>query len=95
MKMPKEIDVELYAPCGFNCISCEKYQSPCTCTLIKKHSKKSQKRYNLNTQESAKRIQYTGINKINIQDHEKWTCKECGGIIHFQTNTCSECNKKY
>ncbi|WP_303247682.1 DUF3795 domain-containing protein [uncultured Methanobrevibacter sp.] len=132
MKMPKEIDVELYAPCGFNCISCEKYQSPCIgclkgdrgktkaalkckikacldkkkvkycgrcsefpCTLIKKHSKKSQKRYNLNTQESAKRIQYTGINKINIQDHEKWTCKECGGIIHFQTNTCSECNKKY
>ena len=29
MKMPDEIDSKLLAPCGINCISCEKYQNPC------------------------------------------------------------------
>ncbi|MCF0226542.1 MAG: DUF3795 domain-containing protein [Methanobrevibacter sp.] len=130
MKMPNEIDVELFAPCGINCISCEKFQNPCVgclkgdsgktkaslkckikacldkkkvkycgrcsefpCTLIKKHNKKSIKRFDLNTQESAKRIQYMGINKINKEDMDKYTC-ECGGIIHYQTNKCSECGKE-
>ncbi len=130
MKMPSEVDIELFAPCGVNCISCERYQNPCVgclkgddgktkatlkckiktcldskkvkycgrcsefpCPLIKKHSKKYIKRYDLNTQESAKRIQYMGINKITQEDYEKWKCEDCGGIIHFQDKKCSECKK--
>ena len=26
-----------------------------------------------------------------VQDRERWMCPKCGGVIHFQTNTCSEC----
>ena len=34
MKMPNELDSKLLAPCGINCISCEKYQNPCAGCLI-------------------------------------------------------------
>lgn len=30
MKMPEEIDSNLFAPCGVNCISCNKYLNPCS-----------------------------------------------------------------
>ena len=64
------------------------------CPLMKKHSKKYVKRHDLNTLESAKRIKTTGIGKIMVQDREKWLCPECGGIVKFQTKTCSECGFK-
>ena len=32
--MPDELDSKLLAPCGINCISCEKYQNPCAGCLI-------------------------------------------------------------
>lgn len=128
MKMPDEIDSKLLAPCGINCISCEKYQNPCAgclisddgkskaslkckiktcfdsknfsycgrcsefpCPLMKKHSKKYVKRHNLNTLDSAKRIKTTGIGRMMSQDREKWLCQECGGVVKFQTKSCSEC----
>jgi hypothetical protein len=120
MKMPETIDSKLLAPCGINCISCEKYQNPCAgclisddgkskaslkcknfsycgrcsefpCPLIKKHSKKYVKRHDLNTLDSAKRIKTTGIGRMMAQDREEWLCPECGGIIKFQTKSCSEC----
>ena len=34
MKMPDTIDSKLFAPCGVNCISCERYQNPCVGCLI-------------------------------------------------------------
>ena len=58
---------------------------------MKKHSKKYVKRHDLNTLDSAKRIKTTGIGKMMVQDRERWMCPKCGGVIHFQTNTCSEC----
>ena len=58
---------------------------------MKKHSKKYVKRYDLNTLDSARRIKTTGIGKMMVQDREKWKCPKCGGVIHFQTKTCSEC----
>ena len=132
MKMPESIDSKLFAPCGVNCISCERYQNPCVgcligddgknkaslkckikvcfdkknfsycgrcsefpCPLIKKHSKKYIKRYDLNTLDSAKRIKTTGIGKMMTQDREKWICSNCDGVIHFQSKTCSECGAKF
>ena len=56
--------------------------------------KKYVKRHDLNTLESAKRIKKTGIGKMMVQDREKWLCPECGGIVKFQTKTCSECGFK-
>ena len=32
--MPDELDSKLLAPCGINCISCEKFQNPCAGCLI-------------------------------------------------------------
>ena len=58
---------------------------------MKKHSKKYVKRHGLNTLDSAKRIKTTGIGRMMAQDREEWLCKECGGVIHFQTGKCSEC----
>ena len=108
MKMPDKLDSKLLAPCGINCISCERYQNPCAgcligddycgrcsefpCPQMKKHSKKYIKRYDLNTLESAKRIKNMGIGKITDSDREKWTCPQCGGVIKFQTKKCSECD---
>lgn len=131
MKMPETLDTNLFAPCGINCISCERYKNPCSgclisddgknksslkckikacynkkkfkycgrcsefpCTLIKKHDKKYIKRFNFSTLESAKRIKFRGITKILAEDHEKWTCPKCGGIITFKENKCSECGFK-
>ena len=34
MKMPETLDSKLFAPCGINCISCERYQNPCVGCLI-------------------------------------------------------------
>ena len=34
MKMPDNIDSKLLAPCGVNCISCERFQNPCAGCLI-------------------------------------------------------------
>ncbi len=34
MKMPDKLDSKLLAPCGINCISCERYQNPCAGCLI-------------------------------------------------------------
>lgn len=58
---------------------------------MKKHSKKYIKRHDLNTLESAKRIKTTGIGRMMSQDRDKWLCPECGGVIKFQSKTCSEC----
>lgn len=32
--MPDELNSKLLAPCGINCISCEKYKNPCAGCLI-------------------------------------------------------------
>ena len=32
--MPDKLDSKLLAPCGINCISCERYQNPCAGCLI-------------------------------------------------------------
>ena len=34
MKMPEKIDSKLLAPCGVNCISCQRYLNPCAGCLI-------------------------------------------------------------
>ena len=129
--MPDELNPKLLAPCGVNCISCQRYQNPCAgcltgddgknkatlkckikacfdkknfsycgrcsefpCPLINKHSKKYVKRHYLNTLDSAKRIKTMGIGKMMIQDRDLWLCSQCGGVIHYQNNTCSECGFK-
>ncbi len=74
-----------------------KYCGRCSefpCKLIKKHDKNNLKRYGFSTLENAKRIQYTGINKIMAQDRENWTCSNCGGIITIQDKSCLNCGKE-
>jgi hypothetical protein len=128
MKMPEKINTELFAPCGINCISCEKYNNPCSgclindsgktkstlkckikscfdnkkfkycgrcsefpCKLIKKHDKNFKKRHGISTLENAGRIKYMGINKMMVEDREKWICSKCGGITTYQKKKCSDC----
>ena len=84
MKMPDKLDSKLLAPCGINCISCERYQNPCAGCLIGDDGK---------TKASLKcKIKNMGIGKITDSDREKWTCPQCGGVIKFQTKKCSECD---
>ena len=40
---------------------------------------------------SVKRIKTMGIGRMMAEDREKWLCPECGGVVKFQTKTCSEC----
>lgn len=39
MKMPETLDSKLLAPCGINCISCERFQNPCGGCLINNDGK--------------------------------------------------------
>ena len=103
MKMPEKIDTIMFAPCGMNCNLCIKHvnpKNPCPrcsefpCKLIKKQDKNYKKRYNFSTLDNAKRITYTGINKIMLEDKLNWQCKSCGGIISIQEHICSECGLK-
>ena len=61
---------------------------------MKKHSKKYIKRHDLDTLTSAKRIKTMGIGRMMSEDREKWLCPECGGVVKFQTKSCSECDYK-
>lgn len=74
-----------------------KYCGRCSefpCKLIKKQDKNYKKRYNFSTLNNAKRITYTGINKIMLEDSINWKCESCGGIISIQEHACSECGLK-
>lgn len=74
-----------------------KYCGRCSefpCKLMKKQDKNYKKRYNFSTLDNAKRITYTGINKIMLEDKLNWECESCGGIISIQEHMCSECGLK-
>ena len=98
MKMPETLDSKLLAPCGINCISCERYQNPCAGCLISDDGKnKASLKCKIKTcfdKNSAKRIKTTGIGRMMSEDRERWLCPECGGVVKFQTGTCSECGFK-
>jgi len=75
-----------------------KYCGRCSefpCKLIKKQDKNYKKRYNFSTLNNAKRITYTGINKIMDEDKEKWACPECNGIVTIQDKICTDCKKRF
>ena len=74
-----------------------KYCGRCSefpCKLIKKQDKNYKKRYEFSTLDNAKRITYTGINKIMLEDKLNWECESCGGIISIQEHICSDCGLK-
>ena len=62
--------------------------------LIKKQDKNYKKRYDFSTLNNAKRITYTGINRIMLEDKINWECESCGGIISIQEHSCSDCGLK-
>ena len=71
-----------------------KYCGRCSefpCKIIKKQDKNYKKRYSFSTLENAKRITYTGINRIMAEDKENWICPNCDGIISIQERVCCEC----
>jgi hypothetical protein len=75
-----------------------KYCQRCSefpCKLIKKNDKNSLKRYGLSTIDNCKKLDFTGIGKIMSQDKEKYTCSECGGVISFNNESCSNCGAHF
>ena len=61
MKMPESLDSKLLAPCGINCISCEKYQNPCGGCLISNDGKsKASLKCKIKTCFDSKNFMYCG-----------------------------------
>jgi len=71
------------------CTSCEEYP----CKLIKHMDKRYRTRYGMSTIENLETIQSKGLTVLEAEQKEKWTCKECGGVINVHKGACSSCGK--
>ena len=71
------------------CYQCELFP----CKLIKNLDKSYIKRYNISLIENSMIIKEKGIEEFLKKDKEKWTCKDCKGIISLHDKICSGCLK--
>lgn len=62
--------------------------------LIQSHPKDSRFVYRHEIPENMNEIKELGISKWLENQHLKWKCHECGGVITFYEYKCLKCNKK-
>ncbi len=65
------------------------------CKLISNLEKSYLKRYNTSLIENSKKVQRDGINDFLSQEHDKWICKICSGVISLHDGKCSDCGARY
>lgn len=68
------------------CYQCEK-----KCQRIKQLDKRYIKNYNVSLLENLEQIKNMGIETFMEKEKEKWTCKNCNGVICQHTKKCSHC----
>lgn len=63
------------------------------CAIIKRLDKSYRHRYQVSLIENGMRIKIVGTKQYLLEEKEKWTCPDCGGIISLHDRICSECGK--
>lgn len=71
---------------GF-CFECTSFP----CTTIKRLDKSYKQRYQVSLIENALRLKAVGAKQHLLEEKEKWTCAQCGGVISLHDQICSEC----
>jgi len=75
---------------GFDfCFECSSFP----CTTIKRLDKSYRQRYQVSLIENAIRVKTVGVEEHLIEEKQKWTCMQCGGVIALHDRTCSGCGK--
>lgn len=72
------------------CFECSSFP----CTVIKRLDKSYRQRYQVSLIENSLRIRTIGTAGHLLEEKQKWTCMECGGVISLHDRLCSECGAK-
>jgi hypothetical protein len=72
------------------CLNCADYP----CSRIKNMEKSYRKRYQTSLIENSRYAQAHGLKAFFEKEIERWTCKDCSGIVSLHDRTCSECGTK-
>ena len=76
---------------GFDfCFECASFP----CSLVKQIDKRYRLRYHVSLIENGIRIQSAGAEQFLLEDEQKWTCPECGGVICMHDRLCSACGRE-
>ena len=69
------------------CFECSSFP----CSSIKRLDKSYRQRYQVSLIENSIRIKTVGAKQHLLEEKEKWTCSQCGGVISLHDRACSEC----
>jgi hypothetical protein len=64
------------------------------CTAIKQIDKRYRLRYQVSLIENAIRVKTVGVEQFLLEEKQKWTCTECGGVISLHDRVCSVCGRE-
>lgn len=69
------------------CFECAEYP----CKQIKNLEKSYTTRYNASLMENNRYVKENGLTSFMEWQKEKYTCRQCGGVISIHDSSCSEC----
>lgn len=69
------------------CFECSSFP----CVIIKRLDKSYRQRYQVSLIENSIRIKTVGVKQFVVEEKQKWTCSQCGGVISLHDRVCSEC----
>ena len=72
------------------CVDCASFP----CATVKHIDKRYREKYQISLIGCALRLKTVGAQQYMIEEKEKWTCVECGGIISLHDHFCSDCGKE-
>ena len=71
------------------CFECSSFP----CAIIKRLDKSYRQRYQVSLIDNSIRIKTIGTKQHLLEEKEKWTCPQCGGVISLHDRVCSECGR--
>ena len=64
------------------------------CQAIKRIDKRYRRSYQVSFIENAARMKTVGAGQFMLEDIQKWTCTQCGGLISLHSRLCSRCGSQ-
>jgi len=72
------------------CYECPKFP----CTRLKQLDKRYRTKYHMSMIQNLETIRGEGLNKFLQQEHKRWLCPVCGGVICVHSDYCLNCKGK-
>ncbi len=73
------------------CFECEDFP----CYKLEHLDTRYRNKYHMSMINNLKSIRDSGLEKFLLDENEKWTCSECGGIICVHKGCCYTCGNEY